>query len=138
MRTLSLVLVVLVGSEALSAPVPFPKQPKARPQPVRAFWEVDFSPLAKAGRVNLSIILSFRLVDGTTANMSVGQQGQVLIAPIIDAFARSFHKGDLEINPDKTKMTVKSLKGVAIHSVEIRLKNLDNKFSPVLGPPNGK
>ncbi len=138
MRTLSLVLLVLVGSEALSAPVPFPKQRKARPQPVRAFWEVDFSPLAKAGRVNLSIILSFRLVDGTTANMSVGQGGQVLIAPIIDAFAGSFHKGDLEINPDKTKMTVKSLKGVAIHSVEIRLKNLDNKFSPVLGPPNGK
>jgi hypothetical protein len=138
MRTLSIVLLLLASSEALSAPAPFPKRPKPRPQPMRAFWEFDLSPLAKAGRVNFSVTLSFRLVDGTTTSVGVSQNGQVAIAPIIDAFGFSFHKGDMEINTDKTKMTLKSLKGLAIQSVEMELKNLDNRFSPVLLPPTRK
>jgi hypothetical protein len=138
MRTLSVVLLLLAGSEVLSAPAPFPKQPKAKPQSGKTFWEVDFSPLEKAGRVSFSVTLSFRLADGTTASFGVGQGGPVSIPPIIATFEPSFQKGDLEINSAKTKMTIKSLKGVAIRSVEMRLKNLDKKFYPILLAPTGK
>jgi hypothetical protein len=68
----------------------------------------------------------------------VGQGGAVLIAPIIDAFAGSFDKGDLEIDKGKTKMTIKSMKGVQVLSVDLVLRNLDQKYSPVVLPPTKK
>jgi hypothetical protein len=128
---------LLVGSAALAAPAPLPRPPKAKPKPkqVREFWEVDFSPMATAGRVNLGIELHVRTADGNGRRMSVGQGGQVLIAPIIDAFASHFDGADLVIDPGKTRMTIKSLKGIPVHSVEVTMRNLDARFHPVVLSP---
>ncbi len=126
---------LLVGSAALAAPAPLPRPPKEKPKPAREFWEVDFSPMATAGIVNLGINLHVRTADGNGRQMSVGQGGQVLIAPIIDAFAGSFDKADLVIDPGKTRMTIKSLKGIPVHSVEVIMRNLDPRFHPVVLPP---
>jgi len=138
MRQTAILLLLLVGSPGLCAPAPFPKKPKPKAMPARPFWEIDFSPLAKAGQVNLSIFITLRTSDGRTQQLSVGQGGAVLVAPIIDAFSRSFQEGDLVINPGKTRMTFKSMKGNQILSVDLVLKNLDQKFCPVVLPPARK
>jgi hypothetical protein len=135
MRQLAVLLLLLVGTPVFSAPAPVFKP---RPKPPRPFWEIDFSPLAKAGTVNLSLFLSIRTVDGQTRQASVGQSGRALVAPIIDAFAGSFQKGDLVIDPGKTRMTIKAMQGQPIASVELVLKNLDQKFSPLVLPPGKK
>src|SRR5262249_44788938 len=125
-------------SPLLAAPAPLPRPPKEKPKtkPAREFWEVDFSPMATAGMVNLGIELHVRTSDGNGRRMSVGQGGQVLIAPIIDAFARSFDMADLVIDPGKTRMTIRSLKGVPVVSVEVMMRNLAPQFHPVVLPPD--
>jgi hypothetical protein len=138
MRATAILFLLLVGAQASSAPAPLPKPPKPKPAVVRPFWEVDFSPLASAGKVNLSIRIVVRTADGTVRQMSVGQSGQVLVAPIIDAFAGSFQSTDLVINPRKTRMTMKSLNGSPVTSVELTLENLDRKYTPLVLPAGKK
>ena len=55
MRRIALLLPLLAGPPVLGAPAPLPRP---NPRPTRLHWEIDFSPLAKAGMVNLSITLS--------------------------------------------------------------------------------
>jgi hypothetical protein len=134
MRRIALLLLLFAGPPLLAAPAPFPK-PRAKPRVVREFWEVDFSPLAKAGMVNLRLQVSVS-APGYGQGTSVGQVGQVLVAPIVEAFHRSFPEA--VINADKTKLTFKSLKGRPVTSVRVTLTGLDKKFSPVALPPTKK
>jgi len=135
MRTIAVSLLLLAGAQALSAPAPLPRHPRHDVKPGREHWEIDFSPLAKAGQVNLGIELLIHTADGNTRRLSVGQSGQVLIAPIIDAFARAFDKEDLVIDRETTRMTLKSMRGVRVRSVELRLRNIAPSFAPVVLPP---
>jgi hypothetical protein len=128
---LSMVILVLAGSEALSAPAPFPKKRKS--------WTIDFSPLTKAGKINYTMNLSLELMDGTTGFASVGQGGGGADIPsLIDGLTTGFRKGDLNFSSDKMKMTINSMNGVPIRSIKMELRNLEKKLSPVLLPPTRK
>jgi hypothetical protein len=137
MRTIAQLLVLLLAvSPSLAAPAPLPKA-KPKPKVVREFWEIDFSPLAKAGMVNLQIQLSV-LGVGEKRVMSVGQVGQVHVGAIVDAFKGHFQRGEVVVAAKKTKLILKSLSGRSVTGVQVVLGGLDKKFSPVALPPTKK
>src|SRR5262249_44578871 len=112
------------------------RPPKPKPMPVREHWEIDFSPMASAGMVNLGINLTIRTADGGAHNLSVGQGGQVPIAPILDALAGGFQKEDLGIDPPKTPVAFRSMRGIPVISIEMSLRNLEQRYAPVVLAPS--
>jgi hypothetical protein len=134
MRRAATFLLVLGCTALAAAPAPFlPSRPK--PKPANPYWEVDFSPLAMAGNVNVGLILKVRTGAGENA-LSVSQSGRVNVPAIVGAFSRSyFQKGDLVDDPAQMRMTIKAHKGQPVTGVEVTMRGLAPNFAPVVYRP---
>ena len=135
MRTLAVLLLVLGVPALPAAPLPFPKatpEPKSMTNP---HWEIDFTPLSKAGNVRISLRIIIRTASGES-NLSVSQSGRVSVGALINVLSRSsFQKDDLVVDPAKTRMAVKAFGGKPVTGIEVAMTGLAQEFAPVVHPP---
>jgi hypothetical protein len=153
------------AAHGAAAPLPKPKRP---PVPTSGSWEIDFSPLTKAGKVALEmkIVLTTGKGDSLTyyssqrwdgnraANGSLfigdedkrhgiivaGADRMVPLATFLEELKGSMGRigGEFAVIPRTTRLMVKSSQGRPVTSITVTLKGLDKKFTPIVLPPAKK